>query len=201
MKRSPERPTRPRRSARVGARRARSVAARRGAAAAAAAAARRGGGAGASARSDRGRRRGGTQPAWTRKFGGSGIRRKSCVLKQKARLRRRRRRHAAAASSSVLPSRPPPRRAAAPTYLGDGHRLVDESSPAKFNAALGDALPFVAGVTPGPHAADARARAVGGRISPSQPSRIGRSARRAPRGDHRRNADSRSRRCSSSRTS
>ena len=88
-----------------------------------------------------------------RKFGGPGIRRKSCVLKQKGRVSlggADDATGAAAASSSVLPSRPPaPRRAAAPTYLGDGHRPVDESSPAKFNAALGDASPFVAGgVTP-----------------------------------------------------
>ena len=78
-----------------------------------------------------------------------GIRGRAACSSRRARLRRRRRRHAP----------PPPRRrcsrlgrrrrAAPRHYLGDGHRPVDESSPAKFNAALGDASPFVAGgVTP-----------------------------------------------------
>ena len=141
-----------------------------------------------------------------RKFGGPGIRRKSCVLKQKGRVSlggADDATGAAAASSSVLPSRPPaPRRAAAPTYLGDGHRPVDESSPAKFNAALGDASPFVAGRhAVGADAATPELELLAGGISPLSALRTDGAHAAPPEETIAGNAEKSISRCSSSRTS
>ena len=141
------RPTHPRRSARAGARRARRRRRRRGAAAAAAA--RRGGGAVRRPGRPRATTTAGRASSWTSAVRGPLIRRKSCVFSGRGaspwrRRRRHRRRRRLVVGAAVAAAGAAPRRRA---YLGDGHRPVDESSPAKLTRAR-RRPPAAGGVTP-----------------------------------------------------